>query len=127
MRIVDYETFIRMPSGTIFAPWTPCTTLEEPEIKVDHGWEYTDDSGNARWMFDGTCVVMPRPVECDGFDFGECESEFFYYEGDSTDASEYKMFLIYEEDDINNIIKILEWAKKGCPGDGPEQALRGEK
>lgn len=28
---------------------------------------------------------------------------------------------------INNIIKILEWAKKGCPGDGPEQALRGEK
>lgn len=48
MRIVDYETFIRMPSGTIFAPWTPCTTLEEPEIKVDHGWEYTDDSGNAR-------------------------------------------------------------------------------
>ena len=74
MRIVDYETFIRMPSGTIFAPWTPCTTLEEPEIKVDHGWEYTDDSGNARWMFDGTCVVMPRPVECDGFDFGECES-----------------------------------------------------
>lgn len=39
MRIVDYETFIRMPSGTIFAPWTPCTTLEEPEIKVDHGWE----------------------------------------------------------------------------------------
>ena len=66
MRIVDYETFIRMPSGTIFAPWTPCTTLEEPEIKVDHGWEYTDDSGNARWMFDGTCVVMPRPVECDG-------------------------------------------------------------
>lgn len=40
MRIVDYETFIRMPSGTIFAPWTPCTTLEEPEIKVDHGWEY---------------------------------------------------------------------------------------
>ena len=45
MRIVDYETFIRMPSGTIFAPWTPCTTLEEPEIKVDHGWEYTDDSG----------------------------------------------------------------------------------
>lgn len=116
-----------MPSGTIFAPWTPCTTLEEPEIKVDHGWEYTDDSGNARWMFDGTCVVMPRPVEGDGFDFGECESEFFYYDGDSTDASEYKMFLIYEEDDINNIIKILEWAKKGCPGDGPEQALRGEK
>ena len=95
--------------------------------ETKNGWEYTDDSGNARWMFDGTCVVMPRPVECDGFDFGECESEFFYYDGDSTDASEYKMFLIYEEDDINNIIKILEWAKKGCPGDGPEQALRGEK
>ena len=61
-----------------------------------------------------------------GFDFGECESEFFYYDGDSTDASEYKMFLIYEEEDINNIIKILEWAKKGCLGDGPEQALKGE-
>lgn len=58
MRIVDYETFIRMPSGTIFAPWTPCTTLEEPEIKVDHGWEYTDDmEKHDRWV---TINLMPE-------------------------------------------------------------------
>ena len=58
MRIVDYETFIRMPSGTIFAPWTPCTTLEEPEIKVDHGWEYTDDSGNARCLTERALLCL---------------------------------------------------------------------
>lgn len=122
MKIVDYETFIRMPSGTIFAPWEPYVMKSEPEIKVDHGRELLIGSGGEPkriWSFNGTCPIVPQPVEGEGDDFGEVESEFWYYDGDSVDASAHKMFLIFEEKDIDNIIKILEWAKKGCIGDIP--------
>lgn len=122
MKIVDYETFIRMPSGTIFAPWEPCVMKNEPEIKVDHGCEIIIKSGERIkkiWSFNGTCPIMPRPVEGEGFGFGEVEYEFWYYDGDSNDAKNYEMFLIFEEKDIDNIIKVLQWAKDGCPGRDP--------
>lgn len=122
MKIVDYETFIRMPAGTIFAPWEPCVMKNEPEIKVDHGYEILIESGERIkkiWSFNGTCPIMPRPVEGEGFGFGEVESEFWYYDGDSNDAKNYEMFLIFEEKDIDNMIKVLQWAKDGCPGRDP--------
>lgn len=123
MKIVDYETFIRMPAGTIFAPWTPCAMRDDPEIKIDPGRDY-----NGRWIFNGTCHVVPQPVEGAGFDYEEnVESEFWYYDGDSNDAKAYKMFLIFEKQDIENMIKVLEWAKNGCLGtDDPNVMLKGE-
>lgn len=129
MKIVDYETFIHMPPGTIFAPWKPCVMRDFPEIKIDHGREELISSGGRLkkvWMFNGTCHMLPQPAESEGFDFGEVASEFFYYDGDSTDASEYGMFLIFEEKDIDNMIKVLQWAKDGCPGDDPNEMLKGE-
>lgn len=129
MKIVDYETFIRMPAGTIFAPWVPCVMKNEPEIKVDHGCEMLIEScGHTKkiWSFNGTCPIVPQPIEGEGFGFGEVESEFWYYDGDSNDAKDYKMFLIFEEKDIDNIIKVLEWAKNGCPGNDPNEMLKGE-
>ena len=130
MKIVDYETFIRMPAGTIFAPWVPCVMKNEPEIKVDHGCEMLIEScGHTKkiWSFNGTCPIVPQPIEGEGFDFGEVKSEFFYYDGDFNDASEFKMFLIFEEKDIDNMIKVLQWAKDGCPGDDSNGMLKGEK
>lgn len=131
MKIVDYETFIRMPAGTIFAPWKPCVMVNEPEIKVDHGCEllirFSEYIKNI-WYFNGTCQIVPKPVEGEGFGFGEVESEFYYYDGDSNEAQDYDMFLIFEEKDIDNMIKVLEWAKNGCPGnDDPNCMLKGEK
>ena len=38
----------------------------------------------------------------------------------------YEMFLIFEEKDIDNMIKVLEWAKSGCPGNDPNEILKGE-
>lgn len=122
MKIVDYETFIRMPAGTIFAPWIPRIMKNEPEIKVDHGRELLIGSGGELkriWSFNGTCPIIPRPVEGEGFGFGEVESEFWYYDGDYNDAKNYEMFLIFEEKDIDNMIKVLQWAKDGCPGRDP--------
>lgn len=129
MKIVDYETFIRMPSGTIFAPWKPCVMRDGPEIKVDYGREILIGSGGELkkiWSFNGTCPIVPQPIEGEGFDFGEVESEFWYYDGDSNDAKNYEMFLIFEENDIDNMIKVLQWAKDGCPGDDPNEMLKGE-
>lgn len=129
MKIVDHETFIRMPAGTIFAPWEPCVMKDGPEIKIDHGRELLIESGGHPkkiWSFNGTCPIIPQPIEGEGFDFGEVESEFWYYDGDSVDASDYEMFLIFEEKDIDNMIKVLQWAKCGCPGDDPNEMLKGE-
>ena len=64
MKIVDYETFVRMPAGTIFAPWEPCVMKAEPEIKVDHGREILIESGGKLkkiWYFNGTCPILPQP------------------------------------------------------------------
>lgn len=118
MKIVDYETFIRMPSGTIFAPYKPNVLLDHPEIKVDHGSEYTDADGKTRWSFNGTCVLMPHPTEY-SWDDDHCETEFFYYDGDSNDAKSFEQFLIYEKEDIENLMKVLKWAMEGCDFDSP--------
>ena len=128
MKIVDYDTFVRMPAGTIFAPWSPYVMEELPEIKIDPGKEYTINFGRSiekRWMFNGTCPIVPYVVQDEGFDYGPVHSEFFYYDGDSNDAMGYTMFLIFEKDDIENMIKVLQWAKDGCPGtDDPNEMLR---
>ena len=129
MKIVDYETFIRMPVGTIFVPWSPCIMLDRPEVKIDHGRETLVVSGGhlkKEWYFNGTCPIVPQPVNGEGFDFGEVESEFWYYDGDSNDAKNYEMFLIFEEKDIDSMIKVLEWAKDGCLGNDPNEILKGE-
>ena len=39
MRLVTYDEFVRMPAGTIFAPYEPCVLKEELAIKVDPGEE----------------------------------------------------------------------------------------
>lgn len=50
MKIVDYETFVRMPKGTIFAAWTPHVMLSDPEIKIDPGreWLVYEQNGNKK-------------------------------------------------------------------------------
>ena len=128
MKIVDYDTFVRMPKGTIFAPWTPRVMLADPEIKIDPGreWLVYDQNGKKKmtWGYNGTCQIIPHVVMDDGFDYGPVKTDFFFHDGDSNDTAEYKMFLIFEEEDIDNMIKVLEWAKKGCPGtDDPNEML----
>ena len=77
MKIVDYETLNRMPSGTIFAPCTPCILEEELSIKKE-------------------------------------KAKFEVYDGDSNDYLDCEMFLIFDEEDIDSMIKVLKWAKNGC-------------
>lgn len=48
------------------------------------------------------------------------DASFEIYDGSSTDYMDYKMFLIFEEADIDRMIRVLEWAKNGCVGEYEE-------
>ena len=110
MHLVDFETFNKLPAGTIFAPYTPCALEERLAIKTDTGEEYK----NYGWLFNG---VMPlEPWNLDSF-YGDetIRATFEIYDGDTNDYRDYKQFLIFDECDIDRLIKVLQWAKAGCP------------
>lgn len=117
MKIVDYDTFIRMPAGTIFAPYEPCVFKERFQIKVDPGYEYRDIFGKTRYMFNGAMPLEPWfEDDMDGwaFDFGVYDTVMEVYDGDSNDAAQYKMFAILEDHEIDRLIFALKWAQNGC-------------
>ena len=82
-------------------------------FKVDHGCELNKYG----WMFNG---VMPlEPWNLDSvFDEESVRATFEIYDGDTNDYRDYKQFLIFDECDIDRLIKVLQWAKNGCPDDG---------
>lgn len=116
MKLVDYKTFIRMPAGTIFAPYKPCVLEEELSIKVDAGREIDDE----HW-FNGVMHLSPWIDDYTGlWEVGdEEEAEFEVYDGDNNDYRDYKMFLIFDEKDVDKLIEVLRWAKNGCKEEKP--------
>lgn len=111
MKLVDYETFIRMPSGTIFAPYTPCVLQEELSIKVDAGREF-----NGKYYFNWVMPLSPWiGVYTALHEVGDKEeAQFEVYDGDNNDYRDYKMFLVFDEKDVDKLIEVLQWAKNGC-------------
>lgn len=122
MEIVDFETFVRLPAGTIFAPYKPCV-LEEPlVIKVDKGCDLYTPTGEDMHVFNGVMSLEPwiDGLYCSLFELGDHESASFkIYDGDNNDYKEYKMFLILEKEDVKRLIKVLQWANRGCVGNNP--------
>lgn len=119
MRIVNFDEFCKMPAGTIFAPYTPCILEEELAVKTDSGYEMPPDYPYYRHAFNG---VMPlRPWLGDGctlYNIGDEEpASFEIYDGDNADYMDYKMFLVFDEADIDRMINVLTWAKNGCVGE----------
>ena len=117
MKLVGYDDFCRMPAGTIFAPYEPCILEEELAIKTDEGYEMPPDYPYYRHCFNG---VMPLQPWFYGFlnEIGDQEdASFEIYDGDSNDYRDYKMFLIFEEKDVDRMIEVLKWAKNGCKGE----------
>lgn len=110
MHLVDFETFNRLPAGTIFAPYKPCVLGECLAIKVDHGYE-TEEYG---WLFNGVMPLEPWNLDC-VFDEESNKATFEIYDGATVDYLGYKQFLIFDECDIDRLIQVLRWAKAGCP------------
>ena len=119
MKIVDYETFIRMPAGTVFAEYEPCIFKSDWEIKVDRGEEFMDFwTGVKLWSYNGTMKVFPwfKDELPDGetHKYGTYETEMFYYDGSSADVNETKYFAVLEPHEVKMMIRALEWALDGC-------------
>ena len=117
MRLVGYDEFCRMPSGTVFAPYEPCVLKETLAIKVDAGWEDLNYTYGT-WAFNGVMSLEPWIDGSEGlWDVGDrCEASFETYDGDSNDYADFKLFLVFEEADIDRMINALVWAKNGCVG-----------
>lgn len=118
MKLVGFEEFCRMPAGTVFAPYEPCILTGELEIKVDPGVEMPPDYKWCRHNFNG---VMPLTPWIDGtrgpWKIGDSlEASFEVYDGTSVDYMDHKMFLVFDEADIDRMINALIWAKNGCVG-----------
>ena len=128
MKVVDYETFIRMPAGTVFAPVKDGNFDDEFEIKVDGGEEY-EYKGKKKYVYCGTMPLSPwlmgynLPLEC----YKDYEVEMEIYDGDSNDASEYSCFAVLEPHEVKSIINALYWALDGCPGALPDNYKEVEK
>ena len=130
MEIVDFKTFVRLPAGTIFAPYTPCCLTGEIEIKIDKGRPYFSPYVPERHIFNGTMTLSPWIGNSDHYPlFGpgdKAPASFEVYDGSNVDYKDHKMFLIFDEKDIDRLIEVLKWAKNGCKGDNPGE-YRGDE
>lgn len=109
MLIVKREEFVKMPAGTIFAPWRPNCFMGIFEIKVDAGRFYPDYG----WVYAGTMPLEPW-LE-DSVCPGQNDVDFQVYDGDQNDVAEYEYIAVLERKDIENLIGKLQWALSGCP------------
>lgn len=120
MRLVNFEEFCRMPAGTIFAPYEPCILKEGLAIKVDDGIDMPPDYKRYTHMFNGVMPLEPwiNSITPCLWEPGDTEeASFEIYDGDNNDYVNYKMFLVFDEHDIDKMIDVLKWAKNGCKGD----------
>lgn len=116
MKLVSFDDFCKMPAGTIFAPYEPCVLEEELSIKVDPGTEMPKDYPYYRHGFNGVMPLRPWLGDsCTLFSIGDREdASFEIYDGCNADYMDYKMFLIFEETDVERFIDAIVWAKNGC-------------
>lgn len=119
MKIVGFDEFCRMPAGTIFAPYEPCILKEGLAIKVDPGYEMAEDYPYYRHSFNGVMPLEPWITgESELWSIGDkADASFEIYDGSSADYMDHEMFLVFEEADVDRMIKVLKWAKNGCVGE----------
>lgn len=119
MRLVGFEEFCRMPAGTVFAPYEPCILRDELAIKTDPGEEMPPTYKWCRHIFNGVMPLSPAlGPDVELWDIGDqAPASFDIYDGSTVDYMDYKMFLIFDESDIDRMINALVWAKNGCVGE----------
>ena len=82
MKIVTYDEFIRLPSGSVFCPYTPCYFHSPFQIKVDKGKEY-----QYGYIFNGTMPLEPWFVDQDNLptETGTYKTEMAIWDDSSVD------------------------------------------
>jgi len=105
MKIVDYDTFIKMPAGTLYAEYTPCvfgdTRIKHDILNGGKDWFYSDLTTNPEYNgnWEDVCESMekgedvPRETDC-------CQRDgMFDYD---------RKFLVYSGHDVETMIETLK-------------------
>ena len=111
MKIVSYDEFVRLPSGSVFCPYTPCFFHSPFQIKVDKGKEYAGE-----YIFNGTMPLEPWFSVEDEFPdcVGNYETEMTITDDSSVDFDKDCLFAVLEKQEVENLIDALKWALNGC-------------
>ena len=111
MKIVTYDEFIRLPSGSVFCPYTPCYFHSPFQIKVDKGKEY-----KYGYIFNGTMPLEPWFSVEDEFPdcVGNYETEMVVTDNSSVDFDKDCLFAVLEKHEVERIIDALKWAIGEC-------------
>ncbi len=122
MKIVDLESFLRMPAGTVFAPYKPCVFTDRFKIKTDTGSMVDPLFGEPFWGFLGAMSLEPdfkMSEECGHgpFECGKYKTEWCISDDSTADYLEEEMFAVFEPDEIVQLIEVLRWALRGCEGE----------
>lgn len=125
MKLVDFETLKKLPSGTIFAEYTDFYVNSPLAIKVNEGkdfyTQYSDATYSPVWLHGfinlhlGTVRNLFEIGDKQALSFKMCEEERY---------SKNKKYLILEKDDIDRVINIFKWAKNGCIGENPGEVRK---
>lgn len=130
MKLVDLDTFIKLPRGTVFITIFP-NKINKEGIIIDSDWmdlpiEIKDDQPkelDSKIYFNGVLYLLPRieNPDCDPFlnDFNifkdlnkERKSEFVVDDVASYDYAEGTKFIIFNKEEISGMIEHLQNALK---------------
>lgn len=117
MKLVTTDEFVRMPAGTVFAPFEPCVIKGRLEIKVDGGALVKGWRGERFWAYNGTMPLEPWNLEELNGIGDQADAEYEVYDGDQNDMLFEKMVLVLERQDVEKMISVLKWALDGCKED----------
>lgn len=104
MKIVDYDTFIKMPAGTLYAEYTPCifgeTFIKQDNVSGrDRDWFYSElvsNPDNDDWV--DACEAMEKGEELPPETAWSRDGMFDYD----------RKFLVYSRHDVETMIETLK-------------------
>lgn len=107
MKIVNLETFLKIPIGTVYSKYSPCV-FEGLMIKRENSgiidFFYVDLIGNIDSNHTGDFLFKCEEAERKGnslkLDFEIMVRDAMY--------EKYQLFAVYEKEDIDNLIKALQ-------------------
>lgn len=81
---------------------------------LPEGWSFNGTMTLSPWFEDPCLLLGPGD---------EAPASFEVYDGSNVGYRDYKLFLIFEDSDVERLIKVLEWARHGCKDPNPGEVF----
>lgn len=129
MKLVDFETLKKLPSGTIFAEYADFYVNSPLAIKVNEGKDfyrqYSDTTYSPVWLHGFIYLCLFGESIKNLFEIGDKQAlSFKMCEEEHYSKDKFQKYLILDEDDIDRVIDIFTWAKNGCVGENPGEVRK---